>query len=76
MLTSFRVCNPKHDTGGGELRPWNIIWISGKQRYDNGSIKMFGKRAMEMKSGEEDEKGLEKEVYTLKESRHCPLRAC
>lgn len=45
MLTSFRVCNPKHDTYGGELRPRNIIWISGKQGYDIGSIKMFGEKS-------------------------------
>lgn len=45
MLTFCRVCNPEHDTVGGDLRPCNKFWISGKQRYDDGPVKKFGKRS-------------------------------
>lgn len=44
MLT-FCVCNPEHDTAGGDLRPCYKFWIGGKQKYNNGSVEKFGKRS-------------------------------
>lgn len=53
MLTFCRVCNPERDTVGGDLRPCNEFWISGKQRYHDGPIKKFEKRAIKPTVGKD-----------------------